>query len=674
MTIVDRRYSVAEGTAIKAPCRVGTTANITLSGLQTIDGVAVVADDRVLVKNQTTGSENGIYTASTGNWLRTRDFDGAYDVVTGSRVLVTAGSTQAGNEYYISTTGTITIDSTSIAFTEMPVPATLTAAVAAAEASAALAATSAAALGNQVHQYDTRTQAAAANIPVGVNAVRTLGLTAVGDGGGAEYIRGLSGDPGDFQDAGGAYWTLASVTGDVVALDTRVSAAAGSYAATVNIIITGGYTTAGDGGGAIYKRGISSSPGAFQDAEGVYWGLDLGAGVVLASWFGAVGDDSTNDYTALQAGITAAQAAKTSFHFNPGKKYYVSGGDLTVAIPSGCLNFFIHGNGAQIRTNSAEARTALIIQHATAVTRVDQNRKVVVSGLTINHFDNANALYGINVIGSQHVAIRDCSFVGGSDTGVAMSVNYASIRFGHSDATNPDTGSFWGRVQNCDWIAGSTRIPNGIHVQGGNNALLIENNSISLCTIGILMSNASSGLNADEAVIANGVRILSNDFEGCNFGVYVQGTAGWSAIHGLIVAHNRIESITTVFFNYLLDTAPFAPPIIGPNYIDSASWPPKYVSSANGLAVDVRDAFVGHLTQDPGSLAAETTFTLTPITVNGAAAGDCVTVETSADLQGISMHAYVSAANTVTIRCANPTSAAIDLGSTKWTVRVRPQY
>lgn len=116
MTLVDRRYSVAEGTAVKAPCRLATTANITLSGLQTIDGLTTAADDRVLVKNQTTGSENGIYTASTGNWLRTRDFDGAYDVVTGTRIYVTAGSTNAGREFTLTTTGSITIDTTSLAF------------------------------------------------------------------------------------------------------------------------------------------------------------------------------------------------------------------------------------------------------------------------------------------------------------------------------------------------------------------------------------------------------------------------------------------------------------------------------------------------------------------------------------------------------------------------------
>ena len=60
----------------KQSVRCATTTNIALNGLQTIDGVSVVDLDRVLVKNQNTGSENGIYVVnSTGDWTRTIDMD-----------------------------------------------------------------------------------------------------------------------------------------------------------------------------------------------------------------------------------------------------------------------------------------------------------------------------------------------------------------------------------------------------------------------------------------------------------------------------------------------------------------------------------------------------------------------------------------------------------------------
>ena len=119
MIIIDRREAVAEGLAVKAPCRAATTANITLSGLQTIDGVALAEGDRVLVKSQTAGADNGIYTASSGVWQRTRDWDGAYDVVTGTRVLVTAGTTNSWHDFAIATTGDIVIGTTSISFSTL---------------------------------------------------------------------------------------------------------------------------------------------------------------------------------------------------------------------------------------------------------------------------------------------------------------------------------------------------------------------------------------------------------------------------------------------------------------------------------------------------------------------------------------------------------------------------
>ncbi len=116
MTSVDRLSGVNSGLAIKAPVRVATTANITLSGEQTIDGVAVVANDRVLVKDQTTASQNGIYKVSTGSWSRATDFDGVRDVVQYTRVIVGAGTISAGVEYQLTTASPV-IGSSSLAFT-----------------------------------------------------------------------------------------------------------------------------------------------------------------------------------------------------------------------------------------------------------------------------------------------------------------------------------------------------------------------------------------------------------------------------------------------------------------------------------------------------------------------------------------------------------------------------
>jgi phage-related tail fiber protein len=111
MTFTDRSQA-GPGIAYKAPCRVASTATLTLSGTQTIDGVAVVDGDRVLAKDQTTGADKGIYIVRTGAWERAPDWDGTGDVVTGTQVLVTAGTTNARRVYYVSTTGEIVIGTT----------------------------------------------------------------------------------------------------------------------------------------------------------------------------------------------------------------------------------------------------------------------------------------------------------------------------------------------------------------------------------------------------------------------------------------------------------------------------------------------------------------------------------------------------------------------------------
>jgi hypothetical protein len=102
-TTVDRRIGVYGSGAFKLACRAATTGNITLSGLQTIDGVVLVDGDRVLVKDQTDGVENGIYTADSGGWDRALDFNGPQDVVQGTLVAIASGSANALAIYMLTT-------------------------------------------------------------------------------------------------------------------------------------------------------------------------------------------------------------------------------------------------------------------------------------------------------------------------------------------------------------------------------------------------------------------------------------------------------------------------------------------------------------------------------------------------------------------------------------------
>lgn len=115
-TVTDRVDGLSTSVALKAPCKVATTANITLSGLQTINGVSVTTGDRVLVKDQTTGSENGIYVVSSTAWTRALDFNGARDVVKGTAVRIADNSVISSNNWVVTTENPITIGTTAIVF------------------------------------------------------------------------------------------------------------------------------------------------------------------------------------------------------------------------------------------------------------------------------------------------------------------------------------------------------------------------------------------------------------------------------------------------------------------------------------------------------------------------------------------------------------------------------
>lgn len=114
--LTDRLGGARGSLAYKAPCRVAATSNVTLSGFQTIDGVTLADGDanlRVLLTGQTDASENGIYVAASGLWSRAKDWNGTGDVVTGTRIFVHSGSSNAGT-WAVTTADTIVIGTTEV--------------------------------------------------------------------------------------------------------------------------------------------------------------------------------------------------------------------------------------------------------------------------------------------------------------------------------------------------------------------------------------------------------------------------------------------------------------------------------------------------------------------------------------------------------------------------------
>ena len=112
-TQTDRLLGLSTSLAVKPPCVVAATSNITLSGLQTISSVAVVAGNRVLATAQTDGTENLIWIASAGAWTLAKDSDGARDLTTGTLVLTAPGTGQA-QMWELTTAGAIVPGTTSL--------------------------------------------------------------------------------------------------------------------------------------------------------------------------------------------------------------------------------------------------------------------------------------------------------------------------------------------------------------------------------------------------------------------------------------------------------------------------------------------------------------------------------------------------------------------------------
>ena len=94
--IANKQYvdAVAAGLNPKQAVKCATLTNITLSGLQTIDAYTTLAGDRVLVKNQGTASQNGIYVASASTWTRSTDMDVWAEVPRAYAVVLYGGQAQ----------------------------------------------------------------------------------------------------------------------------------------------------------------------------------------------------------------------------------------------------------------------------------------------------------------------------------------------------------------------------------------------------------------------------------------------------------------------------------------------------------------------------------------------------------------------------------------------------
>jgi hypothetical protein len=117
-SFVDKAYvdNLATGLSWKTAVRAATTANITLSGTQTVDGVALQVGDRILVKNQTDATENGIYIVAAGAWARAEDANTGTELWGSAVYTQSGGVVNGGTQWANSNSSAITIGVTNITF------------------------------------------------------------------------------------------------------------------------------------------------------------------------------------------------------------------------------------------------------------------------------------------------------------------------------------------------------------------------------------------------------------------------------------------------------------------------------------------------------------------------------------------------------------------------------
>ncbi|MER9176665.1 hypothetical protein NKH72_24190 [Mesorhizobium sp. M0955] len=330
---LDRLDGLSSSTAIKGPCRVVSTANITLSGLQTIDGIALADDDRVLVTGQTDGTLNGIWVADTGAWRRSKDFNKTRDIRSGTQIFVRSGTLYASSGWYVSTADPIVVGTTSIAFTQNVL--INAAQLAALEAAAAASADAAAGSEDAADESADRAQGYAALLGAALGPLH--------------------------------FATITTCVADTVL----------SYTAGVGKVQVG----AGDIVEAQGFRFQVAASGATDHSLATAGGAKLYAllgpdGSVAVEQFGAVGDGSHDDTTAFQKMQTWAIARGSAFvKLAQGKTYTYTNPRWPFNIPQ----LKMEGYGATLRnTNNT---SALAIDRYPLITQPGLDQNAVTPGM-----------------------------------------------------------------------------------------------------------------------------------------------------------------------------------------------------------------------------------------------------------------------------------------------------
>lgn len=461
----------------KVPCRVATTANLTLAGLQTLDTVTVVADDRVLVKDQIDVSANGIYLASSDAWQRTSDCVDAGDLVNGSQVRVNEGSIGTSS-YYCMSADPIIIGTDDITWVDIATTILTGAEIkdlyeGEANTNAYTDAeqtkvghitvsqaidldqmeTDIAALSDGM-VYKGNWDASSETFP-GAGAAQTgwfYYVSAAGTVDGIDFAVGDNVVATTEHASTSTYvanWSKHDQTPSIVDdvdFDTKAALEAADIAFSINLVRIAGYTSVGDGGGACYKRVVSepSHAGKIQSNDTAWW--ELVETIPTPQMFGAVADGSTNATTAIQAAIDYAESLVSAFTsgatvlFPPGG-YFVSAA-LTINSPQitlqgyGQSTMFIrtadYGNFLTIVSSNPDTTKIIGVQLRDFYVLCKTN--AVTTGALI-HVTRASRMYISNVSlqdGFIGIHLNGCDNLWMTDIDVQSGQRYVALSLGSS--------------------------------------------------------------------------------------------------------------------------------------------------------------------------------------------------------------------------------------------------
>jgi hypothetical protein len=352
--------AVAQGLDPKASCVAATTVNITLSGTQTIDGVALIAGDRCLVKNQTTQANNGIYVVSASTWTRSLDMD-VWAEVPGAFTFIEQGTTQADTGWVCTSNAGGTIGVTAITFVQFAGVGSYTAGtgltLTGTQFSITNTAVTAAAYGSAT-QVGTFTVNAQGQLTLAGNTTVTPAvgsITGLGTGV-ATALAVNTGSAGAFVVNGGALGTPSSGT---------VTNLTGT--ASININGTVGATTASTGAFTYLSTSSSTNTTPVLAYNASNCNLALGAtvantylqavmqnksGTAGASTNFAVSNDLGTDSTyygefGMNSSVFSASTPTDFFSLNNGIYFSGHDGDVTIGSGNGYKTYLAWGSAGQ---------------------------------------------------------------------------------------------------------------------------------------------------------------------------------------------------------------------------------------------------------------------------------------------------------------------------------------